>query len=258
MKIYEQLKNDLINNGILCHVLIDKDDNVTYENKTHKIVITENEKNFIVQNFIKKIDFINNSWCTVYTFIETIELTYSELTNYIFNIVQKDFYAFLGDDDKVWFFTYCLNENEELSFKIVPGVYIDGIKTLKDVAYEHFKRLPVIQGKNLVFDINSQTALIAHNTRMQMANSIIIHPELYSKYNELSEYSIFKSGRIEYVILDETLPVNDIVLFINGGQKNSVKPVVNSNGRHAIHPMVGRLGVICTVGEKSYRDMLTT
>lgn len=257
MKIYDQLKNDLINNGILCHDFIDIGYQIIYENKNHKIEIIENEKGFEVDHFIKKSSF-NNGWCTVYTFIENVVLTYSELTNYIFNIVQNDFYSFLGDDDKVWFLTYCLNENEELSFNIVPGEYVDGIKTIKDVAYEHFKRLPVIQGKNLIFDINAQTALIAKDTRIQVANSIIIHPELYSKYNELSEHSIFKSGRIEYVILDETLPVNDIVLFINGGQKNSVKPVVNSNGRHAIHPMVGRLGVICTVGEKSYRDMLTT
>ena len=257
MKIYDQLKSDLINNGILCHDLIDIGYQIIYENKKYRIEITENESGFEVYHFIKENRFLNG-WCTVCTFIENVVLTYSELTNYIFNIVQKDFYAFLGDEDKVWFLTYCRNENEELSFNIVPGEYLDGIKTIKAVAYEYFQKLPVIQGEKLIFDINAQTALIAKDTRIQVANSIIIHPELYSKYNELSEHSIFKSGRIEYVILDETLPMNDIVLFINGGQKNSVKPVVNSNGRHAIHPMVERLGVICTVGEKSYRDMLTT
>lgn len=178
--------------------------------------------------------------------------TFDEIVDECIRLIQGNFQTTPFSDKGVFAFIANTNTNREITLSIDLIPFSDGNVTINEVANNFFPRVFVKEGEQLIFDLTSQSSFIAMRTRRSVGNVMAMSRKMYNQYKIGTEHSIFRSGRTIYVLLDDSIPENEIILFLGHGKYDRL--FTNHNDKHTIHPNASNMGVICVVGEKSYRD----
>lgn len=144
-----------------------------------------------------------------------------------------------------------VNGFAQVSIDMIKKPAVNGRKSFKELAYEHFPMCNVARGK-LVFETNVYSNRVARNTRRSIANVFTANSKFFKTYN-VKDICLTRWKDIRFVVDDEILD-DDYVLSLGITRLKSTTydcAFVTGENKYVVRPSAEGCGFVLRVTDKS-------